>query len=94
MKRALENDLSLSISEKNREHILAMFNIAKTIQLPVLENGDIVGILDLFDYLKAPEQPINKLMETDFVVAGRTISVFSFQNQNQLILPFVDSKGR
>ena len=54
MKRALENDLSLSISEKNKEHILAMFNIAKTIQLPVLENGDIVGILDLFNYLKAP----------------------------------------
>ncbi|MDO4552430.1 MAG: sigma 54-interacting transcriptional regulator [Bacillota bacterium] len=93
---ALEKDLYVDVNEKSRKKILDMFFLGRSLQIPVLDNGKIVGILDLFDYLQASQKnrEIADIMETDIVVAGEERGVFSFASSNQGILPFVDTEGR
>lgn len=95
MLEALEEKLYLDINEKNRKKIIAVFELAKTIQLPVVDEKKVMGIIDLFVLLNHMHRPINiaELMERDIIVAGENKNVFSFKNSKQQILPFVDKDG-
>lgn len=95
MKKALEKDLFIHVDEISKRRITNVFRLAKTIQLPVIEEGAIVGILDLFAFLetKGKQFQIRDIMETNFTVAGVSPGVFLFNDSKQLILPFVDAEG-
>ena len=95
MLEALEKDLCLDINEKGRKKIIDIFELAKTIQLPVVDKNKVVGILDLFHYLNNINRnlSVSDLMEKDIIVAGEDKSIFSFKNSKQQILPFVDEEG-
>lgn len=95
MLEAIERELFVDINEKNRDNILQMFRLAKSLQLPVLKEKRVVGILDIFIFLNHKEQELNlhKLMEKDIIVAGENRNVFSFKNSTQQILPFVFQNG-
>lgn len=95
MLKALERELSIDIDEKNKKKIVEMFRLAKTIQLPVMDAGRIVGILDLFAFLDAKNRSadIAGIMETNITIAGEQENVFIFSDSKQLILPFVDQNG-
>ena len=88
---AMEKDLSLDFKEKSKKRILDTFSLARSLQLPVIDEFKVVGILDLYDFLNAGSQNnIADIMETDIVVAGKEKNVFSFKRSKQQILPFVD----
>lgn len=95
MLEALERELYLDINEKSKRKIIDVFKLAKAIQLPVVDDQKVVGILDLFTYL----DNINKniyladLMDKDIIVAGESRNVFTFKNSKQQILPFIDGNG-
>lgn len=95
VKKALEKDLFIHVDEISKRRITNVFRLAKTIQLPVIEEGAIVGILDLFAFLetKGKQFQIRDIMETNFTVAGVSPGVFLFNDSKQLILPFVDAEG-
>lgn len=92
MSEALEHELYLDIAEKDRKKIIGMFELARTIQLPVVMNKKVVGVMDLFVFLKNTSNNINiaEIMEKDIIVAGQSKSVFTFKDSKQQILPFVD----
>ncbi len=91
----LEKNLFIDIAEKKAEKILDMFRIGQTTQLPVLENGKVMGILDLFVFLSEKHQNINirKMMNQDVIIAGRDEGIFTFSNSWQKILLFEDREG-
>lgn len=95
MLEALEKELYLDINEKSRKKILEVFELAKAIQLPVVDDQKVVGILDLFVFLNNINKNISiaDLMDMDIIVAGQDRNVFSFKNSKQQILPFVDDEG-
>ena len=95
MLEALEKKLYLDINEKDRKKIIEIFKLAKAIQLPVVNDNKVVGIIDLFVLLDNMNKYINiaKLMETDIIIAGENKNVFSFKNSKQQILPFIDKNG-
>ncbi|WP_326975506.1 sigma 54-interacting transcriptional regulator [Caproicibacter sp. BJN0012] len=92
---ALENELYIDIQEKSRKKILEVFELARAIQLPVVDRKKVVGILDLFVFLNSRNRNINisELMETDIIVAGENRNVFTFKDSKQEILPFVNENG-
>lgn len=92
MLEALEKELYLDIDEKSRKKIVEMFELARTIQLPVVDEKKVVGILDLFVFFNNMNRNISiaELMETDIIVAGENKNIFTFKNSKQQILPFVD----
>ncbi|MDR1796533.1 MAG: sigma 54-interacting transcriptional regulator [Clostridiales Family XIII bacterium] len=91
---AMEKDLHIRLKEKSKKHILNVFRLGMASQLPVLDGGKVVGILDLFVFLNNQTGAINveELMEKDIVVAGIGQNVFSFRRSKQMILPFVDEQ--
>lgn len=95
MLEALERELYLDINEKSKKKIIEVFNLAKAIQLPVLDAWKVVGILDLFTYLDDKNKSISlaDLMDKDIIVAGESRNVFTFKNSKQQILPFVNKNG-
>jgi transcriptional regulator with PAS, ATPase and Fis domain len=95
MLEALEKELYLDINEKSRKKIIEVFELAKAIQLPVVDDQKVVGILDLFVFLDNINKNINliDLMDKDIIVAGEYRNVFSFKNSKQQILPFVDENS-
>lgn len=95
MSEALEKDLYLDVNEKDRKKIIDVFKLAKAIQLPVVNEKKVVGIIDFFVLLDNMNKYINidKLMEKDIIIAGENKNVFSFKNSKQQILPFVDKNG-
>lgn len=95
MLEALERELYLDINEKSRRRIIEVFELAKAIQLPVVDDQKVVGILDLFVFLDHMNKNISlaDLMERDIIVAGEHRNVFTFKNSKQQILPFVDENG-
>lgn len=92
MLEALEKELYLDINEKNRKKIIEIFELGRTIQLPVVDERKVVGILDLFVFFNNMNRNISitELMETDIIVAGENKNIFTFKNSKQQILPFVD----
>ncbi len=92
---ALEKDLYVDVNEKDKEKIIDMFELAMSIQLPVMDKGKIVGILDLYRFLHNLDKPtkINSIMDRDITVAGDKIGKFTFSSTNQFILPFVNKDG-
>ncbi|GAB1476195.1 hypothetical protein MASR2M70_10290 [Bacillota bacterium] len=92
---ALENELCVGVHEKSLKKIIQVFELAKAIQLPVVDCNKVVGVLDLFAFLDNMNKNFNiaDLMETDIIVAGEYRNVFSFSNSKQQILPFVDDEG-
>lgn len=92
---ALEKELYIDVKEKNRNKIIRVFELAKAIQLPVVDNKKVVGILDLFVFINnmAKNSNVVELMEKDITVAGENRNVFQFKTSKQLILPFVDKNG-
>lgn len=96
MQQALEKDLFLDIGEKSRKKIINVFKLAKATQLPVIEGEQVVGILDLFEFLQSPGRNVNiaEVMEREITVAGAERDKFIFDDSNQYILPFVDERGR
>lgn len=95
MLEALEKDLCLDINERGRKKIIDIFELAKTIQLPVVDNNKVVGILDLFHYLNNINRNLSipDMMEKDIIVAGEDKNIFTFKNSKQQILPFIDEEG-
>lgn len=95
MQKALEKDLFVYADETSRKKILNVFRLGQTIQLPVIDNGVIVGILDLFAFLdtKGTSFDIRSIMETNITIAGESRDIFLFNDSKQFILPFVDEKG-
>ncbi|MBR0600491.1 sigma 54-interacting transcriptional regulator [Sinanaerobacter chloroacetimidivorans] len=95
MLEALEKELYLDIHQKSRRKIIEIFRLAKAIQLPVVDDHKVVGILDLFVFLDNMNKNINliDLIEKDIIVAGEYRNVFTFKNSKQQILPFVDEEG-
>ncbi|MFZ5969122.1 MAG: sigma 54-interacting transcriptional regulator [Bacillota bacterium] len=95
MLEALEKELHIDINEKSRKKIIEVFELAKAIQLPVVDDKKVVGILDLFVFLNNINRNVNivELMEKDIIVAGENKNVFTFKNSKQEILPFVDEEG-
>lgn len=94
MQEALEKELCIDIKAKDYNSIIDIFDLAKSIQLPVVDNRKVVGILNLFDFLKNINKnpDIENLMEKNIMVAGKNRSIFSFKDSSQLILPFVDEE--
>ncbi len=93
MLNAMEKELCIAVSEKDRKKIMDLFKLGRTTQLPVVENKKLVGILDLFDYIdESSDVPkISDIMFRDVIIAGKDRSVFSFSTKTrQNILPFVD----
>lgn len=92
---ALEKELCINIAEKGSKKIIQIFELAKAIQLPVVDCDKVVGILDMFDFLDNMNKNFNieDLMEKDIIVAGEYRNVFTFNNSKQQILPFVDGEG-
>ena len=95
MLEKLEKDLSIDIRMKNRKDILEIFRLAKSLQLPVVENGKAAGLIALIDLCQevGEEVDIPGLMQREFVAAGAEEGIFSFANSKQDILPFVDENG-
>lgn len=95
MPESLEKNLYLDINKKDWKKIIEVFKLAKAIQLPVVDDKKVVGIIDLFVLLDNMNKYINiaKHMEKDIIVAGENKNVFSFKNSKQQILPFVDKNG-
>jgi len=95
LSEALEKDLYLDVNAKDRKKIIDVFKLAKAIQLPVVNDKKVVGIIDLFVLLDNRGKYINldKLIEKDIIIAGENKNVFSFKNSKQQILPFVDKDG-
>jgi transcriptional regulator with PAS, ATPase and Fis domain len=93
MLEALEKDLCLTVDMRDRKEIIEMFSLAKSIQLPVVSENKVMGILDLFVFLHSITTNIPELMEKDIVVAGINKGIFTFQNSKQHILPFSDENG-
>lgn len=89
---ALEKDLHLDLKEKSKKRILDTFKLARSLQLPVIDDNKVVGILDLHEFLGSSAHTVNigDIMEKDIVVAGKEKAVFSFKRSTQQILPFVD----
>ncbi len=92
---ALEKELFIGIHERSYKKIIQVFELAKAIQLPVVDNNKVIGILDLFVFLDNMNKNFNitDLMERDIIVAGEYRNVFTFKNSKQQILPFVDEDG-
>lgn len=92
MSESLEHELYLDIAEKDRKKIIGIFELARTIQLPVVRNKKVVGVVDLFVFLKNAGNSIDlaEIMEKDIVVVGQNRNTFTFKNSKQQILPFVD----
>lgn len=95
MAEKLERDLSIDIDMKDGHLMLEIFDLAKSLQLPVLKNRKVKGLLSIFDVCQNLGSDINvsELMETDITVAGVEEGTFSFTNSNQYILPFVNEEG-
>lgn len=95
MLEALEKELYLGIHEKNKKKIIEVFELARTIQLPIVDEKKVVGILDLFVFLDNMNKNISlvDLMEKDIIVAGENKNIFTFKDSRQQILPFVDKEG-
>lgn len=92
---ALEKELYIGINEKSHKKIIRVFELAKAIQMPVVDEGKVMGILDLFVFLDNMSRNVSiaDMMEKDIIVAGENRNVFTFNNSKQQILPFVDEKG-
>ncbi|WP_459195829.1 hypothetical protein [Wukongibacter baidiensis] len=52
----LEKEFYLDMDEENELQIINTFQLADTTQLPVVEQNKLIGILDLFTYVKALNQ--------------------------------------
>lgn len=91
----LEKNLAIDIRMTNRKEMLEIFDLAKSLQLPVVENGKVVGLVSIFDVCNDNSEipDIRRLMTEDYEVAGMDDGVFSFANSKQYILPFVDEDG-
>lgn len=95
MAEKLERDLSIDIDMKDGHLMLEIFDLAKSLQLPVLKNRKVEGLLSIFDVCQNLGSDINvsELMETDITIAGVEEGTFSFTNSKQYILPFVNEEG-
>ncbi|MDO4545542.1 MAG: sigma 54-interacting transcriptional regulator [Bacillota bacterium] len=95
MTEKLEKDLSIDVSLRDSHEMLKIFELAKSMELPVVDEGKVLGLISIFDVCKHLGEEIDaqEMMETDIVVAGREESVFSFINSKQYILPFVNEEG-
>ena len=93
MREAEEYNLYIDIGEKSFSKMIDVFYVGRTVQLPVVKDRKIVGIIDLFELLKNRSASVSELMDTDFEVAGDAKGVFLFKNSKQYILPIVDENG-
>lgn len=92
---SLEKNLAIDINMTDYRKMLEIFDLAKSIQLPVVDKGKIAGLLSIFDVCSNISGTINvsDIMERDFEVAGVEEGAFSFANSKQYILPYVDEDG-
>jgi len=91
----LEKNLAIDINMTDRKAILEIFDLAKSLQLPVVNKGKIQGLVSVFDVCKGKSDVIDvtEIMIDDFEIAGDDNNAFSFSNSKQYILPFVDEEG-
>lgn len=91
----LNNRAFIDAREKDRETILGIYEANKITQLPVIEQKKVVGILDLFEFLKMQDTQIDvkKVMKTRIVVGKEKQQLSDFTLLSQMILPVVDDEG-
>lgn len=91
----LEKNLAIDINMTDYRKMLEIFDLAKSIQLPVVDRGKITGLLSIFDVCNSIGGKIDvpAMMEKNFEVAGIEEGAFSFANSRQYILPYVDEEG-
>lgn len=91
----LNNRAFIDAREKDRETILGIYEANKITQLPVIEQKKVVGILDLFEFLKMQDTQIDvkKVMKTRIVVGKEKQQLSDFTFLSQMILPVVDDEG-
>jgi len=94
MREAQELNLCIDIKNKNtRKDVLDIFYVGRTVQLPVVDNRKVIGLLDVYDYIRNGNPEIPEIMIRDFEVAGKEKDIFLFKNSKQYILPIIDKNG-
>ncbi|WP_432407848.1 sigma 54-interacting transcriptional regulator [Wukongibacter sp. M2B1] len=88
----LEKKLFIDVNEKDYFKVIETFQLAQTTQLPVTKDDKLVGILDLFSFVKMLEKDKNvmEIMEKDIIIAKKDNNISDCKLLKQKILPFVD----
>ena len=90
----LEKSLYINLDDFNKQDILETFCAAKTTQLPVISNTRVVGILDIYSFLKLTDnQSVHDILRKDIIVASEHEHISNFESLEQEVLPFVDGAG-
>ncbi len=95
MVNKLEKGLAIDIGMTDCKEMVQIFDLAKALQLPVVDKGKVIGLISIFDICHNMEEKIDvrEIMTTDFQIAGAEDGVFSSSNSRQFILPFVNEEG-
>lgn len=91
----LDKKSYIDIKEWDEGEIIKTFKQSQLTQLPVKENNRILGILDLYYYLKnvGIRKRINDVIFKDIIIANENDDILNYTNLKQRILPvFNDSK--
>jgi len=90
----LERSLYINLDDLNTQEILNVFCAARTTQLPVVSNNKVVGILDLYSFIRLTDsQSVYDIVCKDITVASEHEHISNFESLEQEILPFVDDAG-
>jgi len=90
----LEKNLYINLDDFNKQDILETFCAAKTSQLPVISNTRVVGILDIYSFIKLTDnQSVHDILRKDIIVASEHEHISNFESLEQEVLPFVDGAG-
>lgn len=88
----LEKKFYLDIDEENKFEIINTFQLADATQLPVVDGNRVIGILDLFNFIKSVNQKkkMIEIIEKNIIVARKDESIYEYHSLPHKILPIVD----
>ena len=82
----------INIDQWDEKKIIDTFQTAQVTQLPIIRENKIVGILDLYNFIKRPntEKRLEDIINKDIVIATEDYDILNFKSFGQDILPCID----
>ena len=92
----LEKSFYIDYDKLDKEEIVDMFYKAKVTELPIIRNGSILGLVDLFTFLESDENSIRNIafIIKDFFFLKSDDNFLNVNLTSQDIIPFVDSEHK
>jgi len=91
----LEKNIYIKANEKEKQKILDIFCKHNSSLLPVIQDGKILGILNLYHFIQEYDKnkTVKNMTETNIIAAHENDDLCSYKTLTQRILPVIDNQG-